>query len=57
MNTRFFSVSKLERIDLGISAHRGVFVGHWEHREEKANETELKVLTVGRLLRTLHDIE
>jgi hypothetical protein len=38
MIARFFSVSKLESI------HRGVFIGHWEHREEKANETGLQVL-------------
>jgi hypothetical protein len=57
MNAQLFPVSKLERIDLGISAHRGVFVGHWKHREEKANETGPKVLTIGRLLRTLRDTE
>ena len=57
MNARFFSVSKLECIDLGISAHRGVFVGHWEHREEKANEVGLQVLTIDRLLKTLRDTE
>ena len=51
MNARLFSVPKLECIDLSISAHRGVFVGHWEHEEERANETGLQVLTIGLLLR------
>jgi hypothetical protein len=48
MIVRFFSVSKLESI------HRGVFIGHWEHREEK-DEMGLQVPTIGRLLRTLRD--